>query len=556
MKKYLPILFFCTLILGSCYKDADNTKPPQIVIETSEVFINTSISGKVLDSAGELVSDYTIMVNNEWNEVNSDGFFLKLNNLKKKGQTFYVFKNDAQIGIKTHLLVENDINHMEIWQHEVLKKEVVNKDNKTVSLNGSLVADFSNTQWDTEYNGNVIARYVDIPPSISLTQVGYNDVSDVLAIESKGGFYLNLETGEGTSIGVNPEHPIIIQANNLEDDVNSIFKFDSSEEVWVWVMDIKEGTDIELLGEGYYTFANYSSGVFVEGIVTKENKPVAYQRIDWDLANLTNTICTTEKGKWIGLLPENEDVNLNLINPCEETVQTLTLGIDLEDVQGENLIIEDNDNYQLLDMTILDCEGNVVTNPILDVSNDSGIDNYFFTSQYADRWISVCDEFTIAPINESTGEEGTEFDWSTDITGDLGVLTACDEFKDGYSWIKIQGEERFYPAFTINQDGERTILEEPDGIVKLYFKGIDEGVYDVDEVNIFINDPNFGDKGYYIKCENSPVGCGIDYFNVTHLDTGENGMIRAAFSGDVWMQTLSPQVAGIFKVEGVIVIKR
>jgi hypothetical protein len=74
-------------------------------------------------------------------------------------------------------------------------------------------------------------------------------------------------------------------------------------------------------------------------------------------------------------------------------------------------------------------------------------------------------------------------------------------------------------------------------------------------VNIVIDDSDFGESGYYVSCENSPLGCGISDFRVTHYSIQQNGQVRAKFSGDIWMQTLNPTLAGTYPIEGVIISK-
>jgi len=277
--------------------------------------------------------------------------------------------------------------------------------------------------------------------------------------------------------------------------------------------------------------------------------------MDWHLATLSNQVCATENGKWIALLPESETIRMNLLNPCDESLQSETLDIDVNDLSGQNLIISDNNNYQKLNITVLDCNGDTVSTPNLNVSSGNEVNHYIFSENYSDKWIAVCDEFNIAAVDETSGESGPSLSWSTSIQDELDVLTHCGEYDQGYSVLKIREDEKIYPAFELRIEGERTVLQSPDGNVKFIFKGMEERMYDVNEVNVLIDDIDFGDKGYYIKCENSSYGCGIDNFNVTHYESEGSGMVRVTFSGTLWMQTLTPSVAGNFDVEGVIVIK-
>ena len=135
------------------------------------------------------------------------------------------------------------------------------------------------------------------------------------------------------------------------------------------------------------------------------------------------------------------------------------------------------------------------------------------------------------------------------------MLTECEELAEGYSYIQIEDDVKVYDAFFLEEAGERTILKSENEKVKFIFKGNAPGMYEEDEVNVLIDDEDFG---YYIKCENSPVGCGITEFNVTHYETngGNGSTVRVSFSGTLWMQTVSPPVADFLDIKGVIIIKR
>ena len=350
------------------------------------------------------------------------------------------------------------------------------------------------------------------------------------------------------------ERPIKLKVSDLDEEVNGLFVFREEEEIWVLVADLNATDEVDLLGEGYYTFANYSPGVFVEGRVLKDGKPVAYQPMQWDLGSLSNRICATEQGRWIAVLPEKEEVGINLLNPCSESLQSESLQINSTDITDETLIIEDNEHYQLMDLMVLDCEGNIISAPNLNIGNGESETQYAFSQGNPDLWIAVCDDFTIEAIDESTGESGPQINWSTSIMDNPDVIAACEDLKDGYSFIKIRTEKEIFKPFTIEVEDNRTIIASQDGSVKFLFRGTEEGFYQENEVNVAINDPDFGDKGYFIQCENSSLGCGIDSFNVTHYNQDE-GTFRVAFSGSLWMQTISPSVAGEFKIEGIIVIK-
>ena len=555
MKKYLLLLFVVVGVGIGCYEDTDTSKEPEVIIEIAEVFITTSISGSVLDKEGNPISDYSIMINDEVNPVSQDQFYINMDGLKKKGQTIHVMQEGKKIGMTTELLLENDINYIQIRHHEPYNELTLNDNTSVLEINEHITANVTRTQWTNGYQGEIKAEYTSIEPSIALTSVGYDVNSDLLAIKSFGGFYLSFENGDGEKILAQDAYPIIIKSTELDAEVNGLFSFDEKDEVWVFVSEISANEEVEITGSGYYTFANYTPGVFVEGRVIKEDNPVAYQSMRWELASMSNDFNATEAGKWITVLPEKDDVVVQLLNPCGDLIQNENISVGGEDLRHPDVVAESSDNYQKLDMKVLDCEGEEVANPKINLSDSSDEYRYHFSDSYANSWIPVCGDFEISAWNSNPADTGSKLNWSTEFSSGLDVLTNCNEHLEGFSYIKIREDEKIYSSFNILREGDRFMLSSMDDRVKLIVKGTGEGDYEMENINIVIDDPDFGEAGYYIKCENSPLGCGIEEFSLTHFDEEEGGTVRASFSGILWMQTIEPSVAGNFEVEGVILIK-
>jgi len=138
----------------------------------------------------------------------------------------------------------------------------------------------------------------------------------------------------------------------------------------------------------------------------------------------------------------------------------------------------------------------------------------------------------------------------------MTFLSNCQEYKEGYAYFKIEDETEVYQAFSYEYDSttETTTLISEEGNIRMKFSGDMERSYNTEEVNVFIDDENFGKDGYFIKCENAAIGCGFTMFNVTHFEDNE-GLLRVSFEGKLWMQTIQNPTAGNYMIEGVIVIK-
>lgn len=543
-------------IAPGCYDNIDNTLPnPDIIIQTEEVYVTTRISGSVENQQGEIMSDYYINVNGLIQDIPSDYFLIELDEARKKGQTIRVSKDGNQIGLRTELLVENDINHINIKTHEEYSTVLKEKSNATVQINKEISVVFTDTEFEETNVEKINITYVDIDPTIKLTPVGYNKESHLLAVDSKGGFYLKTSDETSKNLNVDPASQVKLFIGDLEEGINGLFVLNEETDIWELVSDVTTNIEVDILAEGYYTFAKYTKGVFVEGAITKDEQKVAYQPMQWTHNGLQNDICATENGRWIGLLPEKETIALELLNPCNESLQSESIVIDNNDLKNQTLAITNSEFYQYLNARVIDCAGNFITNSSINISSINSDNHYVFSQEGQDRWIAVCGDFTIAAYDETNAQTGTEINWSSSLNETIDILSTCPEYADGFSYFKIRDDERVYPAFDIQTVNGRTILSAQEGQIKIIFSGNEVGLIPENQVNIVINDSDFGESGYYVSCENSPLGCGISDFRVTHYSIQQNGQVRAKFSGDIWMQTLNPTLAGTYPIEGVIISK-
>jgi len=147
--------------------------------------------------------------------------------------------------------------------------------------------------------------------------------------------------------------------------------------------------------------------------------------MEWKNEGLHNGICATESGRWIGVLPTNSNTSLDLVNPCGETTQQETITVDSDDQTSTLINISDNSNYQYLNHTIVDCEGNEISDGAINIESGSSTQHLVFEESNQNRWISVCDQFEIAAYNESESASGSSIPWSASIPSQELVLSDC-----------------------------------------------------------------------------------------------------------------------------------
>ena len=261
---------------------------------------------------------------------------------------------------------------------------------------------------------------------------------------------------------------------------------------------------------------------------------------------------STEQGQWATIIAEGSDASTSFSDQCGNIIGTAPL----ISVDGEkNQLVEVDENIELFQLVteMITCDGEVVENPSILINSSADDQVFYFSNSEVNNLLAICGniEFNIAGFNIESGVIGPGLQWSNQ-QGGLDYLSACEEGVNGYSYIDIEGETRYYPAFQLGIEEERTILESADGTIKIGFEGMKADLYSADMLSLFLEDPGFGEKGYTASCVNS--GCGIDQFNVTHYDLA-GGWLRVVFSGEVYMRTIVDREAGSYQMEGVIIIK-
>ena len=81
------IIILIVFLSTGCYENIDNTpQEPEVIIETTEVFVKTRISGNVMNLDMEILNDYYLNINGSTQDIPSDYFLIELEEARKKGQ--------------------------------------------------------------------------------------------------------------------------------------------------------------------------------------------------------------------------------------------------------------------------------------------------------------------------------------------------------------------------------------------------------------------------------------------------------------------------------------
>lgn len=536
-------------VMQSCFENIDNTpEEPEVIIETPSITINTEVIGKVFDENENTFSGYSLLVGDQTELVEKDFFYFSIENVEKRGETFFLQVDGQQRGIKTESLIENDINYFEIYAHPEINRHKLNTISEPITSNSRVTIDVNAVINSPNTSEEDEVLFVQIDEKIKMTEVGFDEFGDVLSVETLGGFYYSVVDQSGSIIEIPEENLAEISFNGIPAGATKLLRYNQQENKWIVVGDISESSHLPIKGTGYYALAKVNKGAFVEGLVLIDaSNAVSFQKILWSSREISNKKYSTESGKWIACLPKEEDINIQFLSPCDTDISSINIETIGTDVSGENLILDNAENIITIDNIVFDCDGNMVEQSGINIDNETTNNQYVFSSN-TPRNISICSESSLSAIDLESGSQGPSFDPA--IVPD--ILSNCDDLVDGFSYLKIRNDEQIYDLFAIEQIDNAYRIVSQNGEIEMLLKGNElVGDFNEQQINISIKDEGFGENGYAINCLNSPLGCGITQFEIRELDSEK---IIVSMAGTLWMQTINPAVAGNFPIEGQFVI--
>ena len=549
---FLALLALCVLSLG-CYKDQNNTPDPITIMETPDVKINTTVYGVVNDESDNPLSNYTISVDGFNTPFENEIFKLSLTQVNKKNQHISVIRDEQEIAFANVSLIENDYNKLKLksfpsWEQTSLEPantKIIDKTIYDISL--------ANQQ-------NNPLNYGLIEDESTLQQMGIwgrGAEQENYFLTAIAAFYYKNDQ-ENNSININ-YHRAIPAGEKI-----GLFHLDNNFHQWVLIDQYSSSTiTINSKLDGYYMLASYLPSTFIEGTVRYSKLPLEDVQLPIAYQNLSLTsdynedinVHTSANGRWSSFVPDEILMRAIFYSPCSGIVT------ESEEIETQNpgsieteFSASTSSGYLPLSFTNVDCSGQTISNPAIQVDFGDTEETFLFGEETIDKVISSCGSIILNGVDFENNMVGTEIEWNTDLEDDLGVLVSCDSATD-YSYLKINGEEEILPSFALSNNNGELIISAPDDTFRIKIKGDKVGAYEEDQVNIYIEDEDFGENGYLIKCENSTIGCGINDCYISHLQDLGDGFSRITFSGVLWMQTINNPTAGNYEVEGQIIIK-
>lgn len=527
MKKLSFILFSVILLSTGCRKDKVVITNETIIGGDPAVYINTSISGVVMDEEGDPIEDAQISLGQYTSQTDDNGFFyLKDIKADENGANVKAEKSGFHT---TSQLVFPKLNSVEFVQFTLIKSDESGRlraeDGGIIPITGGASVEFPPNGFElsgTPFTGEVVvhATFID-PLADDLFQrmpgslLGIAADGQVLGMTTFGMIGVELFSTSGQKL-------------ELADDAKAKLTFplpaeiigEAPSEIHLWHYDEDQGYWIEegratLDGDNYIAEVSHFSfwncddpfpTIELDGrIVNTSGTGVAGTQVKLTRqapTNNTGFAYTDGAGNYKGKVPKDEILDLEIYDPCGELVHSKTIG---PFSTNHTLADEVVDLPVEIEFTgnLVDCMNEAVENGYIKVFDDEHIYGYLIPENDGSisSSISLCEEvdFKVVGVDleNSLASDDIPITFNTDV--DLGTIEACDNIVPTITVI-INGETysmgnaygNIYVDTSSGQSVEYTQLTAEDvvGYITMGVKGSDLGTYDVDWLSARLNSSN------------------------------------------------------------------
>ena len=544
-------LIFISLIFCRCYRDNIDNSTEIIIEEVPTTTGGTDLSGQFIDTdTGDQLSGFSLLINEKTYEVPTAYFFLKDVLVNKKGQLIEIMKDGELHGVAYPYLLENDMNRLALTSFaKSVTTPLIGASQRIEGVGYDLAFTLSVDQLAGEGEASIVSHFIaEEYLAESLGNSAYTSGGDLLVLNPLMGFYLSFYRG-GSSVALsnNTSYQLTTDSNPS----TALFRYDADFEYWLQVEDINGVADLD--DTGYFMIAEYESGFYQEGTTVAGTTTISYLKSV--IEHSDNIFFTTQLGRWATVCPLSDENEMRFYNECDELIGEAKISTSATNAETE-IRLEGDVNLIHLEAEILECEAEAIDASGIQLESNSETELYLFSEPIVNAWVTACDtQVQLSAYDLTANQYGPSIEWTNMPNDNLSYLSACDDYQDGFSYIKIKGEDQVFQPFDVIQDGDKTILKEQGDRLRFTFSGMTAGEYSAEDVLVYINHDGFGPNGYLMECEKTDVGCGMTNFNVTHFDQGGDGWLRVSFSGELWMRTIINPIADYYPIEGVVMTR-
>lgn len=535
----VTVLFACFFCLTGCYENSDGTTTDTTETEFPKVTNDGFLIGTVVEN-GEIISDYTLELNDQDYGVEKQ-FYLELERANKLFQPISVYKGGELIAFAVTPILYNEVNLVEVEVFSRSESHQITQSLLSVELSQRLSLTIDGSDMANENVDQINIHLLD-------NSIGYSGNENNVkrfAINHLDAFILDAGDQSLNSILTYTGYELTAHLG--------LFRFDRITSDWSLVreIDASQGT-LPLETDGIYSIAEYIPAVIIAGELTHEGQQLGFAKIEIANGSLTSPYkhYSTGTGKYLAFVEQDADVEIAIQECDAQSIEQVTtmkedrenVTIDFQDYEG---------SVYKVAAKVINCGTSQTSTTSASLINQDG-ESLIIPSNH-EVTLAACSDHDYNLAVDLVDESQFSLPWSEDIDDPYIFLPNCAGVTDGYGYLMINGESKYYETFARdNTIADQIVLTSSGGEFQIRLRNNVIGHYETNEVNLVVNDVGFGQLGYAVDCGTSQLGCGLDYCQVTHLDSE---WLRVSFAGEVWMQTLQALNAGNYEVEGNILIK-
>jgi hypothetical protein len=565
LKKYTFLIIILSVL--SCFKDENDTittiikNDPKYIIDESELVI------EVADENEKPVVGLTASYNGEIKLVNKSSFFHFEG--KKVNKFEELLKITDQNGYAYDYLIHSQANEVNYKKINVF----INKENASFASNVDFVLSITsdikvnlskdnyNVNVNQNYTGNIELRYnqfdIQNESHIKTLPGGKFGVKDnqLWLLQMEDAFEFTVYSADKQKLSF--KKPITIQLSTVKSG-SALFYYDADSHVWTYLQDVVSNQQVLTSRHGTYCIAQIKSFSILKGQWMINQLPARQSVITLTSSSLNEQVLTSNNGLWEAIVPMGENITVTYALSCDQTESKSVKVIDKKMDVGTHVTSSPNYVPYQIKGQIRDCNGGLLEEGFLKIRSERINKTLYIDSSTFSFTIPLCegDLVSISCTTITTDYETTILE-NVPYQIDLSHIYLCDDIKDNYLVLYIDGFVRKYTSFEKTINSEIIQIGASSFDVPIFMKFGHKnmvGQIDNNKANIAWYDEQIAGYGVSLNCPTSTT-CGFTNVEITYW--GQNGnLVKGRFEGRFWLKTLNPVGAEYKNISGEFQLKQ
>lgn len=411
MKNIAFVFFFLALLISSCRKDIeeitfiDDPETPTVIEDfvPSVKPVVASVIGFVIDDNGDPVQNALVDMGTLTGETDEYGhFFFKDVEMNKHGTVVQIKKEGYFPGSRRFFPIKDNASRVKI---ELISRNFDytfnSQDGGAISLDGGSSIEFSENSIQLEdgtpYNGTVqvAAKWLDptalqtfdqMPGNLQGANLSNEEVGlttfGMMAVELRetGGEKLNILAGSTATIKMAVPQALLSSAPA------TIPLWSYNEDYGIWVEEstarLEDGFYVGEVNHFSFWNCDYPGSVvsFTFEFLNQFDRPLDNFLVTLSIQNGTSgTGYTDDKGSIFGFIPANQELLLEVFDPCGNVIFSQVIDPSSVDIELNFVITIDELSYNTVTGNLINCDGDPITEGMVIIELSNGLVIYSFT---------------------------------------------------------------------------------------------------------------------------------------------------------------------------------